>query len=135
MLKNKFHVVLFAGAPSSDVSFLQQWFAGNPSLQLSTYIQKQGAVYYDGEPTREKLGAVDLVILAGWPIASTSDASISLVSQLLSQEKTAPSHRIAHARCDEARDARRCDPIHDERALGIASGDEGRDVAFIGRNR
>jgi hypothetical protein len=86
VLKNKFHVVLFAGAPSSDVSFLQQWFAGNPSLQLSTYIQKQGAVYYEGEPTREKLGTVDLVILAGWPIASTSDASISLVRQLLSQE-------------------------------------------------
>lgn len=86
VLKNKFHVVLFAGAPSSDVSFLEQWFATNPSLQLSTFIQKQGAEYYEGTPTREKLGSVDLVILAGWPIASTSDASIALVRQLLSQE-------------------------------------------------
>jgi hypothetical protein len=86
VLKNKFHVVLFAGAPSPDVSFLEQWFAANPALQLSTYIQKQGAVYYEGEPTREKLGSVDLVILAGWPIASTSDASIAVARQLLSQE-------------------------------------------------
>ncbi|MDP4198488.1 MAG: hypothetical protein Q8922_00880 [Bacteroidota bacterium] len=86
VLKNKFHVILFAGAPSSDVGFLRQYFSENPSLELSTYVQKQGAEYYEGTPTREKLGNVDLVVLAGWPVASTSDASLALVRQLLTQE-------------------------------------------------
>ena len=86
VLKNKFHVVLFAGSPSSDVSFLRQFFSENPSLQLSTYIQKQGAEFYEGTPTREKLGQVDMVVLVGFPIASTSDATIALVRDLLSRE-------------------------------------------------
>ncbi|HEY3876284.1 MAG TPA: hypothetical protein VGM92_12470, partial [Candidatus Kapabacteria bacterium] len=79
VLKNKFHVVLFAGAPSSDVSFLQQFFSENPALQLTTYIQKQGAQFYEGDPTRDKLGTVDLVVLVGFPIASSSESSIALV--------------------------------------------------------
>jgi hypothetical protein len=86
VLKNKFHVVLFAGAPSSDVSFLEQFFSENPSLQLSTYIQKQGAEFYEGAPTRDKLGQVDLVVLSGFPVASTSDASLALVRELLTKE-------------------------------------------------
>ena len=86
VLKNKFHIVLFAGAPSSDEGFLQQFFSGNPALQLSTYIQKEGAAFYEGSPTREKLGQVDLVVLAGFPIASSSDESIALVRELLMKE-------------------------------------------------
>jgi len=86
VLKNKFHVVLFAGAPSPDVSFLRQFFSEHPSLDFSTYIQKQGAEFYEGTPTREKLGTVDLVVLAGFPIASTPDETIALVRELLMRE-------------------------------------------------
>ncbi len=109
VLKNKFHVVLFAGAPSSDVSFLQQFFSENPTLQLSTYIQKQGAEFYEGTPTREKLGQVDLVVLAGFPIASTSDESIALVRELLMHEGRSllfvPSHQLDLAKLAEFGDA------------------------------
>jgi len=86
VLKNKFHVVLFAGAPSPDVSFLQQFISQNPSLRLSTYIQKEGATFYEGQPTRDSLGDVDLVVLDGFPIASTSDPSIALVREMLTRE-------------------------------------------------
>lgn len=86
VLKNKFHVILFAGAPSSDVSFVRQFFATNSALTLMTYIQKQGAEYYEGAPARDRLGDVDLVVLVGWPVASTSDESIALVRALLTQE-------------------------------------------------
>jgi hypothetical protein len=86
VLKNKFHIVLFSGAPSSDVGFLRTFFSSNPSLQLSTYIQKEGTEFYEGQPTRDKLGQVDLVVLAGFPIASSSEESIALVRQLLMRE-------------------------------------------------
>ena len=79
VLKNKFHVVLFAGAPSPDVSFLRQYFAENPILDLKTFVQKQGETYYEGAPTRQTLGDVDLVVLAGWPLASTVSAPGNVV--------------------------------------------------------
>jgi hypothetical protein len=109
VLKNKFHVVLFAGAPSSDVSFLRQFFSENPALELSTYIQKQGADFYEGAPTREKLGQVDLVVLSGFPIASTSNESISLVKQLLTKESRSllylPSRQVDVAKLNDLGDA------------------------------
>ncbi len=86
VLKNKFHVVMFAGAPSPDVEFVRQFFAENPSLQLSSYIQKEGPVYYEGNPTRDSLGTVDLVVLVGFPVSSTSEQSIALLRELLTRE-------------------------------------------------
>ncbi len=113
VLRNKFHVVLFAGAPSSDVSFLQQFFSANPTLQLSTYIQKQGSSFYEGAPTRDKLGQVDLVVMVGFPIASTSDESLSLVRELLMREGRSllfiPSRQLDLVKLAELGDAI---PIH-----------------------
>ncbi len=109
VLKNKFHIVLFAGAPSSDVGFLQQFFSATPALQLSTYIQKEGAAFYEGTPTRDKLGQVDLVVLAGFPIASSSEESIALVRQLLMREGRSllfiPSRQLDPAKFAELGDA------------------------------
>src|SRR5579883_322693 len=109
VLKNKFHVVLFAGAPSSDVGFLRQFFSENPTLSLSTYIQKQGPEFYEGTPTRDKLGQVDLVVLAGFPIASSSEESIALVRELLMRENRSllfiPSHQLDLGKLAELGDA------------------------------
>jgi hypothetical protein len=109
VLKNKFHVILFAGSPSTDVSFLTQFFSANPSLQLSTYIQKQGAEYYEGVLSRNKLGTVDLVVMAGWPIASTSEESIATVRELLARENRSllfiPSHQLDLEKLSELGDA------------------------------
>lgn len=113
VLRNKFHVVLFAGAPSSDVSFLRQFISENPSFELSTYIQKQGAEFYEGAPTREKLGQVDLVVLAGFPISSSSDESVSLIRELLMREGRSlffiPSRQLDLTKLSELGDAL---PIH-----------------------
>lgn len=85
VLKNKFHVVLFAGAPSPDVEFLKQFFAQNPSLELKTYVQKEGATFYEGSPTLDSLQNVDLVVMVGFPISTTSDQSIAIIRQLLTR--------------------------------------------------
>lgn len=109
VLKNKFHIVLFAGAPSSDVGFLQQFFSATPALQLSTYIQKSGADFYEGAPTRQKLDPVDLVVLVGFPIASSSEESIALVRELLMTEGRSllfiPSHQLDLGKLAELGDA------------------------------
>lgn len=83
VLKNKFRIVLFAGSPSSDVSFIRDYFEGRKEIEFITYVQKQGAEFYEGNPTAEKVKDADLVILIGFPISSTSAESISLVRKLL----------------------------------------------------
>ena len=98
VLKNKFKVALFAGAPSSDVSFIKSYFQNSPSIELQTFIQKQGAEYYSGTPTLDKLQDVDLLVLVGFPIRSTSDESINVVRDLVTRSSKpllfVPSHDL-----------------------------------------
>ena len=74
VLKNTFKIVLFAGAPSSDVSFIKDHFSSRKEVELVTFIQKQGAEFYEGAPTYEKVRGADLVVLVGFPIASSTSA-------------------------------------------------------------
>ncbi len=83
VLKNKFRIILFAGSPSSDVSFVRDYFEGRKEIEFISYVQKQGAEFYEGNPTAEKVKDADLVILIGFPIASTSNESIALIRKLL----------------------------------------------------
>ncbi|MDP4230405.1 MAG: hypothetical protein Q8916_08395 [Bacteroidota bacterium] len=83
VLKNKFRIVLFAGSPSSDVSFIREYFEGRKEIEFVSYVQKQGAEFYEGNPTEEKVRDADLVILIGFPISSTSNESLALVRKLL----------------------------------------------------
>jgi hypothetical protein len=85
VLRNKFKVVLFAGAPSSDVGFLRQYFTGNPAYELRTYIQEKGAEFSEGALDRGAIANSDLVILVGFPIAASSDESVAAVRDLLTK--------------------------------------------------
>lgn len=109
VLRDKYRVALFAGAPSPDVSFLRQYFTGNPSVEFVSFIQKAGAEFYEGAPTRERLKDIDLVVLAGFPIAASSDASIAMVRQLLTTESTPllyiPSRTVDNTKLAQLADA------------------------------
>ncbi|MFI5262998.1 MAG: hypothetical protein ACHQM6_00625 [Candidatus Kapaibacterium sp.] len=83
VLKNKFRIVLFAGSPSSDVSFIRDYFEGRKEIEFISYVQKQGAEFYEGNPSEEKVKDADLVILIGFPISSTSTESLALVRKML----------------------------------------------------
>jgi hypothetical protein len=83
VLKNKFRIVLFAGSPSADVSFISDYFNARKEIEFIPYVQKQGAEFYQGAPTADNVKDADLVILVGFPISSTSNESIALVRKLL----------------------------------------------------
>ncbi|HET6513313.1 MAG TPA: hypothetical protein VFH43_14055 [Candidatus Kapabacteria bacterium] len=109
VLRNKFRVALLAGAPSSDVSFLRQYYTSNPSVELVTFIQKSGSEFYEGPPTAEKLRDIDLVVLAGFPIAQTSDQSLALVRQLVTTQSKPllyiPSRTVDNTKLQQLGDA------------------------------
>ncbi len=86
VLKNKFRIVLFAGSPSSDVSFIREYYEGRKEIEFISYVQKQGAEFYEGNPTADKVKDADLVILIGFPISSTSNEALALVRKLIAGE-------------------------------------------------
>lgn len=78
--KDKRRVVLFAGAPSADVTFIKTALVSDPSVTVSTFIQKQGAEYYEGAIPRNAFDNVEAVFLVGWPVQSTSQDVIERVA-------------------------------------------------------
>ncbi len=81
--KNSLRVVLFAGAPSSDVSFIRTFFSNRADIELQTYIGKQGSEFYEGKIAQEKINNPDLVILIGYPISETTPEQMNVLRKLL----------------------------------------------------
>jgi hypothetical protein len=108
VLKNKFKIALVAGAPSPDVSFIKAYFENNSSLELRTFIQKEGAEFYEGPMTAAKTSDIDLVVLVGFPIASTSDESLHVIRDLLTKGAKPllfiPSHTTDYTKLADLRD-------------------------------
>ncbi len=74
--KNKKRIVLFAGAPSPDVSFIRTAIEQDPSLQLSTFIHRQGTAYYEGAPNSSDLADATSIIMIGFPTSYTPKSVI-----------------------------------------------------------
>lgn len=83
VLKNTFRIVLVAGAPSPDVSFIRDFFEGRKEVEFVTYIQKQGPEFYEGPIDAVKIGGADLVILVGYPNDVTSMESLGVIRRAL----------------------------------------------------
>ncbi|NQW30013.1 MAG: VWA domain-containing protein [Ignavibacteria bacterium] len=74
-------VIVYAGAPSSDVSFITGILAANPALQVKTFIQKQGAEFYPPAPDAATLQKAELCVLIGFPISSTPQSLIEQIGR------------------------------------------------------
>jgi hypothetical protein len=109
VLKNTFRIVLFAGAPSSDVSFIRNFFSGRKEIELNTYIGRQGAEFYEGKIHAEKISGADLVILIGYPIAETTPEQMNYLKRLLITESRSmlfiPSRQVDYAKLKDIDDA------------------------------
>ncbi|MBU3678734.1 MAG: VWA domain-containing protein [Candidatus Kapabacteria bacterium] len=69
--KNKKRVVLFAGAPSPDVAFIRSAVTQDPTLELVTFIHREGTTFYEGTPNAASLADATAIIMVGFPTANT----------------------------------------------------------------
>ncbi|MCK5741430.1 MAG: VWA domain-containing protein [Chlorobi bacterium] len=83
VLKNKKQICLFAGAPSSDVSFIRAALEAEKGTEVKTFIQKKGAEFYSGMPTAEELRKSELLILIGFPLSTTAPAVLDMIENEL----------------------------------------------------
>jgi hypothetical protein len=87
VIKNKRNIVIFGGAPSSDISFLKQELSKEKGVSVTEFIQKKGAEFYGEQPTKRDLKESELIILCGFPIYYTSEATIKLIAEELEDGK------------------------------------------------
>ncbi len=79
VLKNKRKIVIFSGSPNPDLTFLRSIYEGEKGVEVKTFIQKQGAEYFEGNPTKALLHDAEMIVLIGFPINTTPQNSMELI--------------------------------------------------------
>lgn len=74
-------VVMIAGSPSPDVTFVKASLTRDPSVTVKTFIQRQGTDFYEGRPTSKDLIDIEAVILIGYPTASSDVQTIEMIAR------------------------------------------------------
>ncbi|HRR07632.1 MAG TPA: hypothetical protein PLO56_02975 [Rhodothermales bacterium] len=86
VMDNKLRVLLLGGAPSPDLSALQQVLLSDPNLEVSQLVQKApGQYYFGGFP--DNFSSYDLLILHGYPGPGTSAAEVQKVANAAREGK------------------------------------------------
>ncbi len=88
VLKNKRKVAILAGAPGSDISFIKNVINKEKGVEISSFIQKKGAEFYDRPPTAADLSESEIIILIGFPISSTPQNVITALKSALDRGKS-----------------------------------------------
>lgn len=83
ILKSKMKIVLVAGAPSPDVSFLEQAFRRDKNAEVVSYVQKQGASWYGNAPTQQSFADADAIVLAGYPLPQSGTEQLRFVREAI----------------------------------------------------
>ncbi|MBK9246578.1 MAG: VWA domain-containing protein [Ignavibacteria bacterium] len=81
VLKQKRKVVLFAGAPSSDVSFIRSILDKEKGAEVTAFIQKQGAEFYESQPNSQSMKDAETIVLIGFPNSSTPVSVMQMIAQ------------------------------------------------------
>lgn len=83
VLKSKMKIVVFAGAPSADVSRVQQVLKKDKNIEAKFYIQKVGNTWYDSSPDQRAIMEADCIFFVGFPIRQTDPSTLLLVKNAL----------------------------------------------------
>ena len=73
-------IVVFAGAPSPDVAFIKSVLTRDPSVKVTTFIQKQGATFYEGNPPPTVFDGAVACILIGFPTGSSPEDVVKRIA-------------------------------------------------------
>ena len=87
VLKNNRKVVMFAGSPSPDFSFIKRVLDDEKGLEIITYIQKKGAEFYI-QPSQQAITSADVIIFCGFPINSTPNNVLTMIKTELDKGKS-----------------------------------------------
>ena len=87
VLKNKRKVVIFAGYPNPDVSFVRNAISSEKGVEVKVFVQKKGSEFYDKMPSESDIKDAEVIALIGFPINSTPDAMLQIIKKELEKGK------------------------------------------------
>lgn len=87
VLKNKRRIAIFAGSPCPDLSFIGNELNDEKGVEIKTYIQKQGAEFYNQMPNPSELNEAEMIIFVGFPVSSTPQKVMEMVKNELKRGK------------------------------------------------
>lgn len=87
IIEFKRKIALFAGSPNPDVSFIRRILEQEEGSEITTFIQKQGAQFYDKQPDAAALASAQAIVCIGFPNATTSAQTLSLIDKELDKGK------------------------------------------------
>lgn len=88
IVPNERRIVLIAGAPSADVTFISDLIKSERGVQLKTFIQKIGATFYSSAPTAADLRSAESIVLVGFPNAASPDELLALIVEEVRRGKS-----------------------------------------------
>lgn len=87
VLKNKRKITILAGAPSSDLSFLKTALKKEKGVEIKSFVQQKGSVFYGSPPTQKDISESELLIFVGFPIGSSPQNVIQMAKKALENGK------------------------------------------------
>lgn len=86
---SKMNIVVVAGAPSPDLSLVDQVLSRDKNLETRIFVEKPGRQWYDRAPTLEDLRQADCIVLVGYPTIQSNPNALQWTRQVL-EEKGRP---------------------------------------------
>lgn len=87
VLKSRIQILLIAGAPSADLTFLKRALATDANMEVTTLVEKGNGGFYEGTlPATESLAKFDAIILLDFPRANSNPGGVEHLFQAINHE-------------------------------------------------
>lgn len=83
VLKNKRKILILAGNPSPDLTFLKNSLSKEKGIELKVLVQKSSNEFYEGIPNQSDFNESEMIMLIGFPTSiSSSNIMLQIKSEL-----------------------------------------------------
>lgn len=87
VLKSKLHITLIAGAPNQDVACLKDILEHDTKVNLTSFIEREDGIFYEGNLTQKELTETDCLLLAGFPTRQTNSQVVQTIMNAVNAGK------------------------------------------------
>lgn len=90
VLKSRMKILIIAGSPSADFSFLKRAFQSDENIEVTAFIEKKNGQFYQGQFPSDiaMLGQYDCFILLDFPRPRSSISILQTIKQVIDKHET-----------------------------------------------
>jgi hypothetical protein len=87
VMKSKMKVLLVAGAPSPDVTFIRRALTEDKNVDLEVLIQKSATDFYESEFSSQMVNNADCIVLVGFPLSNSRDDVLRTIQSEIQHQR------------------------------------------------